>query len=312
MSAISYPSVPAGSTHATLNTGAKIPLVGLGTWQSAPGEVAKAVETSLRAGYRHLDCAFIYGNETEVGQGIRASGVPRSEIFVTTKLWGTFHRIPEEGLDLSLSRLGLDYVDLYLMHWPVAMRAGPDKIPLKADGTRDLDLERKFTDTWKDMAQLVKSGKAKAIGVSNVSKPLMEELLKNGGDIVPAANQIELHPYLPQHDLVTYLQSKGIVAQAYSPLGSTGSPLLKEPVVVEIAKAHNADPGQIVLSWGAQRGVTVLPKSVTPSRIEGNLKTVSLSDEEMKRLDELSQQDGKAQRFIKPNWGFDLQFDDWH
>lgn len=282
----------------------------VGTWQSAPGEVAKAVEHALKSGARHVDAAYAYDNETEVGQGIKASGVPRKDIFVTTKLWGTFHRKPEEGLDISLSRLGLDYVDLYLMHWPVAMRYGKDKIPLKEDGSRDLDLERKFTETWKDMEKLVESGKAKAIGVSNVSRPLMEEILAQGGR-VPAANQIELHPYLPQHELVSWLQSKGIVVQAYSPLGSTGAALLKEPVVVEIAKAHNVDPGQIVLSWGAQRGVTVLPKSVTPSRIESNLKLVPLNDDEMRKLNELSSQPGKHQRFIKPNWGFDLKFDDW-
>lgn len=272
--------------------------------------MTKAVSHAIQSGYRSIDGAYAYDNEEEVGAGIAASGVPRSEIFVTTKLWCTFHRHPEENLDISLKRLGLDYVDLYLMHWPIAMRYGPDKIPLREDGSRDLDSERKFTETWKDMQKLVASGKARAIGVSNVSKPLMEELLATGAP-TPAANQIELHPYLPQHELVNYLQEKGIVVQAYSPLGSTGSPLLKEPVVLDIAKKHNVDPGQVVLSWGTQRGVVVLPKSVTPTRIDSNLKTVRLSDQEMLALNGLSFQDGKHKRFVKPNWGFDLKFDDW-
>lgn len=309
----SFPSVPAGTTHLTLNTGAKIPVVGLGTWQAKPGEVAAAVETALKAGYRHLDGAWAYDNETEVGQGIKNSGVSRSEIFLTTKLWGTFHRNPLENLNDSLSRLGVDYVDLWLMHWPVAMPSGQGKIPVNEDGSRKIDYDRKFTETWKDMEKILNdgSGKVRAIGVSNVSIPRLEELLAEAS-VVPAANQIELHPYLPQHDLVRFCQSKGITPQAYSPLGSTDSPLLQEPVITRIAQAHGVQPAQIIISWGAQRGVTVLPKSVTPSRIEANAKLVQLSAEEMKEIDELSSQEGKKKRFIKPTWGgYDLKFDDW-
>ena len=183
-------------------------------------------------------------------------------------------------------------------------------MPKRPDGSRIVDEERSYIDTWIDMEKLLKTGKTKAIGVSNVSQALLEPLLEKA-TVVPAANQVELHPYLPQHELFKFCTSKGILMQAYSPLGSTNSPLLEEPVVVEIAKAHSVSPATVVLSWGAQRGGNVLPKSVTPERIVSNGKLVGLSKEEMKRLDELSQEEGKTKRFIKPDWGFDLKFDNW-
>ncbi|UZJ52072.1 hypothetical protein CBS101457_001392 [Exobasidium rhododendri] len=311
MSSKSYPSVPAGTKSLKLNTGASIPSLGLGTWQSKAGEVEKAVETALKEGYRHLDCAWIYGNEEEVGEGIRASGIPRDEIFITTKLWGTYHRRVEENLDISLKKLGLDYVDLYLVHWPVALEyRGEEKIPLREDGSRALDTDRKLSDTWADMEKIHSSGKARAIGVSNVSQIFLEELLKTA-KVTPAANQIELHPYLPQHELVTFCHDKGILCQAYSPLGSTNSPLLKDDVLTEMAKKKSIDVGQLIISWQAQRGVTVLPKSVTPSRIISNGKLVELSEEDMKTINELYQKDGHHQRFIKPKWGLDLKFELW-
>jgi glycerol 2-dehydrogenase (NADP+) len=273
----------------------------LGTWQSEKQQVAHAVETALKAGYRHLDCAWIYGNEEEVGEGIKASGVPREDIFITTKLWGTYHRRVEENLDISLKKLQLDYIDLYLVHWPVAFEIhGDEKIPLRKDGSRALDLDRTLNETWADMEKVQSSGKAKAIGVSNVSQSFMEELLKTA-KVTPAANQVELHPYLPQHDLVNYCHEKGILCQAYSPLGSTKSPLLKDDVLTKIAEAKGIDVGQLIISWQAQRGVAVLPKSITPSRIISNGKLVELTDEEKKTIDEPYKTEGKHQRFIKPN-----------
>ncbi|KAN0062250.1 hypothetical protein ACQY0O_005431 [Thecaphora frezii] len=303
-----YPSAAPGQKTFKLNTGAEIPVVGLGTWQSAPGEVAKAVESAIKSGYRHIDCAWMYGNEHEVGQGIKAAGVPREELFITTKIWGTYQRRPEEGLDDSLKKLGLDYVDLLLVHWPVPLIIrGDEKIPLNSDGTRAIDKEWNLEKTWELMEKLPKS-KVKAIGVSNCSISYLERLLSKA-KIIPAANQVELHPFLPQHKLVAYCQSKGILPQAYSPLGSSGGPVLQDPLVVEIAKKHNADPAQVVISWGVQRGVTVLPKSVTPSRIETNGKLLTLSEDEMLQLNELHQQPGKAVRLISPAWGVDLEFD---
>jgi len=301
MAKASYPSAPAGTKSIKLNTGAHCPIVGLGTWQSKPNQVSGAVEIALKNGYTHLDCAYIYGNEQEVGEGIRRSGLKREDLFVTTKLWGIFHRRVEEALDASLKSLGLDYVDLYLMHWPVPLeyRSADEKMPLREDGSRAIDTDRKLADTWADLEKVYNSGKAKAIGVSNVSESYMKELLKTA-QVVPAANQVELHPYLPQHELVEFCQSKGIAVQAYSPLGSTNSPLLQDPVLVEIAETRGVDVGQIAISWQAQRGVIVLPKSVTESRIISNAKLIDLSDEEMHKINELYLEEGKQQRFIKP------------
>lgn len=169
-------NMPPPSTF-TLNTGAKIPVVGLGTWQSQPGEVADAVEHALKSGYRHIDGALVYQNEAEVGEGIKRSGLPREEIFVTTKLWNTYHRRVEECLDKSLKDLGLEYVDLYLMHWPVPMSENGDHplFPKLKDGSRDLDREWSYKQTWKEIEKLIKTGKVKAIGVS-VSKSLHSNL----------------------------------------------------------------------------------------------------------------------------------------
>ncbi|CBQ67811.1 probable GCY1-galactose-induced protein of aldo/keto reductase family [Sporisorium reilianum SRZ2] len=301
-----YPSAAPGQKTFKLNTGAEIPVIGLGTWQSAPGEVAKAVESALKAGYRHIDAAWIYGNESEVGEGIKASGVARSEIFVTTKVWCTYHRQPEACLDESLQKLGLDYVDLLLVHWPVPLeKRGDEKIPVNEDGSRAIDREWSPEQTWELMEKLPATGKTKAIGVSNWSISYLEKLLANA-KIVPAANQVELHPFLPQHELVKYCLEKGIQPQAYSPLGSSGGPVLQDELVQSIAKSHSVDPAQVVISWAAQRGVVALPKSVTPSRIETNGKLIVLSDDEMLQLNELHKQEGKSIRLVKPNWGVDL------
>ena len=246
------------NTHFKLNTGASIPAVGLGTWQSAPGEVASAVEHALKSGYRHIDAAFVYGNENEVGQGLKAafdSGIKREEVFVTSKLWCTFHRDPQKCLDKTLENLGLEYLDLWLMHWPVPMnpKGNHPLFPKHEDGTRDLDTEWSYVQTWKGMEDVQKSGKVKAIGVSNFSVPFLETLLKDAS-VVPAANQIENHPYLPQQEIVDFCQSKDIQVQAYSPLGSTGSPLFQEEGVKEVAKKHNVGPGTVLISYqGKQR-----------------------------------------------------------
>lgn len=252
-----------------LNTGATIPALGLGTWQSPEGEARKAVAHAIKSGYRHIDCAYCYGNEAEVGQGIKdglqAAGIDRSELFVTTKLWCTYHTRVEENLDKSLESLGLDYVDLYLMHWPVAMNpnGNHEKFPKLPDGSRDLVLERKHVDTYKDMEKLLKGQKVKAIGVSNYSKKYLEELVSSV-DVVPAMNQIENHPLLPQQEIVDFCKEKGILITAYSPLGSTGSPLMQDDHVVKLAKEKGVTPGSILLSYhGKSRLAAVGPRSLT-------------------------------------------------
>nr|POE65882.1 d-galacturonate reductase [Quercus suber] len=300
-------------TYFTLNTGAKIPAVGLGTWQSGPGEVKAAVAHALKHGYRHIDAALVYQNETEVGEGLKeafASGIRREDVFVTTKLWNTYHRKAEACIDESLKRLGLDYVDLYLVHWPVPMNGnGNDPLfPKREDGSRDLDQEWSHVQTWREMEKLFKTGKTKAIGVSNYSIPYLEELLKEA-EVVPAANQIENHPYLPQQETSDFCREKGIIVQAYSPLGSTGSPLFSEDGIQEVAKKHNVGPGTVLISYQVSKGHVVLPKSVTPTRIEENLQTIKFDDEDLNALESIHKKKGVT-RFIYPAFGVNLGFPD--
>jgi len=303
------------NTHFKLNTGASIPSVGLGTWQSAPGEVAAAVEHALKSGYRHIDAAFIYQNENEVGEGLKkafASGIKREDVFVTSKLWCTFHQtgLPEKCLDQTLKNLGLDYIDLWLMHWPVPMNPNGNHpfFPKHEDGSRDLDTKWSYVDTWKGMEAVYKTGKVKAIGVSNFSVPYLEKLLSEA-TVVPAANQIENHPYLPQQEIVDFCKEKGILVQAYSPLGSTGSPLFKEDGVQEVAKKHNVGPGTVLISYQVARGITPLPKSVTATRIAENLKVVDLDSSDLEALNKIHQVKGVT-RFVYPEFGVNLGFPD--
>jgi len=300
-----------------LNNGKEIPTIGLGTWQSKPGEVEKAVEYALKeAGYRHIDAAWAYKNEKEVGEGLKQSGVPRSEVFITSKLWGTYHSRVEECLDETLSNLGTDYLDLYLIHWPVAMNPNGNhpQFPTRPDGKRDIDLSWKLSDTWKQMEAVLKKGKVKAIGVSNFSEAKLEEILPTA-EIVPAVNQLELHLYNPQHKLVAYLHDKGIVAQAYSPLGSTNSPILTDETAVEIAKKYSLQPSDILLGYLLAKGIVILPKSVTPARIATNSKGAleaqkKLSKGDLEKLDGVAP-GGKQRRFITPPWPIALGFENW-
>ena len=217
---------------------------------------------AIKVGYRHIDAAYVYGNEKEVGEGIadglKAAGISRSELFVTTKLWSTYHTRIEENLEKSLQLLGLDYVDLYLMHWPLAMNpnGNHEKFPKLPDGSRDLIRDRSHVDTYKNMEKLLSAGKVKAIGVCNYSRKYLEELLSSV-NVVPAVNQIENHPLLPQQEIVDLCNERGIMVTAYSPLGSTGSPLMKDEHVVKLAKEKNATPGCILLSYHSKSPLSV-------------------------------------------------------
>lgn len=288
----------------TLANKSKIPALGLGTWRSTDEEVYNAVIAALKAGYRHIDTAAGYGNEEPIGKAIKDSGINRSDIFITTKLWGTWHHDPETALKTSLSKLGTSYVDLYLMHWPVAMnpKGNHPSIPTKPDGSRDLLLDWSFVKTYKLMEPLVEKGLAKSIGVSNCSVKYLTELLSSDLKVFPVANQVELHPYLPQHDLLEFCKEKNIILEAYSPLGSSEAPLLKDDVIVELADKYSVSPATILISWAVWRGTVVLPKSVTPSRIESNFKVIELADEDGKTLDGLAEKRGGPKRFINPPW----------
>ncbi|KAF2154585.1 Aldo/keto reductase [Myriangium duriaei CBS 260.36] len=265
----------------TLNTGAKMPAVGLGTWQSKPNEVREAVKAALLAGYRHIDTALAYGNEHEVGLGIKDSGVPREQIWITTKLDNPWHKRVEEGITSSLKSLGTDYVDLYLMHWP----SSTDPNDLKKHHP-----DWNFVDTWRELQKLPASGRVRNIGVSNFGIKNLEILLNDSScKTVPAVNQIELHPNNPSPRLIKYCADKGIHCTAYSCLGSTNSPLASDKTLKQIAEEKGKTTAQVLLMWGLQRGTSVIPKSVTASRIEKNfeLDGWNLTPEEIKKLDNL-------------------------
>ncbi|CUM64562.1 uncharacterized protein PRCAT00002169001 [Priceomyces carsonii] len=273
-----------------LNDGNKIPVVGLGTWQaSEKGQAYLSVSCALKAGYRHIDTASGYENEAEVGMAIRDSKIPREEIFLTTKLWCQDHKRASKALDESLEKLGLDYVDLYLMHWPVPLNpSNESKFSILPNGKKDIPQDWTFLDTYKSMQKLVGTGKVKSIGVSNFSIKRLEELLSDDElTITPAVNQVEVHPLLPQDKLIEYCHEKGIIVEAYSPLGSHDSPLFKNKTIVEVAERNNVTTAQVLIAWGVHRGTVVLPKSVTPSRIKSNILQISLPEAEYKVLDKM-------------------------
>ncbi|OQV07212.1 hypothetical protein CLAIMM_11678 isoform 2 [Cladophialophora immunda] len=288
----------------TLSNGNSIPAIGLGTWLAPSGEVGDAVAIALQEGYRHIDCALIYKNEAEVGEGIRRSGIPREEIFITSKLWNTFHPNAVESLRRSLEALGTDYLDLYLVHWPVrlAPNQSNELLPVNSDGTRAVDRNWDLAKTWAQMEDLLASGKVKAIGLCNWSIPYLEEL-KKVWRIKPSVNQVELHPYLPQHELVTWCRKDGILVEAYSPLGGSGAPILSDPDVAAIAEKHSVPAANVLISYHVSQGVVPLVKSTSPSRLKSNLQLVNLDEDDLKKLNELSKQPGKHKRFNTPLWG---------
>jgi glycerol 2-dehydrogenase (NADP+) len=291
----------------SLNTGAKIPAVGFGTWKAAPGDAAIALKAAFDAGYRHFDCAPLYYNEAELGQVFKTAPIPRSEYFVTTKLWSSDHQRVQQALDKSLQDLYLDYVDLFLMHWPVTLSPntgaeyGIEDRKVHAQGWN-------FLDTWKEMERLLDTGKVRAIGVANFSTVNLERLLTTA-KVVPAVNQTEIQPLLPQDKLHRYCAAKGIHQTAFGPLGGSGSTLHEEPVIVDIARKRGVATGNVLLSWGIAKGWSVIPKSTNPNRIAANLKdNFAPTEEEMSQIDQLAKTKGK--RFNTPDWGTTIFHDD--
>lgn len=291
--------------------GQEIPATGLGTWQSKDEEVYNAVLAALKIGYKHIDTAACYGNEEPIGRAIRDAGVKREDIFITTKVWGTDHTRVEQALNTSLQKLGLDYVDLYLMHWPVPLNPNGNHplFPTLPDGNRDISQDWDFTKTYNLMQKLLDLGKTKSIGVSNFSITNLKKLLNAPTTTVkPVVNQVELHPYLPQHKLLQFAKENDIVLESYSPLGSTDSPLLSDEVVVKIAEKNKVSPATILISWALWRGAVVLPKSVSAHRIESNFNVIDLPDADGKELDDLHKLRG-IRRLVLPNWAPVVVFD---
>ncbi|MGK5738590.1 aldo/keto reductase [Micromonospora sp. URMC 103] len=255
----------------SLNDGNTIPQLGFGVFQVEPRDTAQAVGKALEVGYRHIDTAEMYGNEAEVGEAVRASGLDRGDIFVTSKLSNAAHR-PDDArraFDGTLAALGMDYIDLFLIHWP---------LPTLYDGD--------FVSTWKALEEFQRDGRARSIGVSNFQVPHLERLSAEA-DVVPAVNQIEVHPYFGNEEVREYGRKNNILTEAWSPIAQGN--VLGDPTVTDIAEQVGRTPAQVVLRWHVQRGDIIFPKSVTPARIEENFRIFDfeLDDAAMERITQL-------------------------
>jgi 2,5-diketo-D-gluconate reductase A len=259
----------------TLNNGVSMPQVGFGVFQVPEAETAAVVATALEAGYRSIDTAAAYGNESGVGAALKGSGIARDELFITTKLWNSDQGYDEtlRAFDASVARLGLDVLDLYLIHWPTPRRG-------------------RYLDSWRALEQLYQQGRVRAIGVSNFLPEHLRAVAGLGG-MIPAVNQIEVHPQLQQRDAQEVNAELGVVTEAWSPLAQAG--VLDDPAVTSIADTHDRTPAQVVLRWHVQQGRIVIPKSVTPDRIRQNLALFDfeLTAEEMSAIDAL-ERDGRT------------------
>lgn len=299
------------SVFAVLRTGRKMPLIGLGTWKSEPGKVKQAVVWALQSGYRHIDCASIYGNEAEIGAALQemlGTGKPlkREDVFITSKLWNTKHHPDdvEPSLLQSLKDLRLDYLDLYLIHWPYAFQRGDVPFPRAEDGTLLYD-HIDFKQTWAAMEKLVEKGLVRAIGLSNFNSRQIDDVM-SVATIPPTVLQVEAHPYLSQGQLLAHCQERGLVLTAYSPLGSADRAwkhpeepvLLQDPVIINLANKYHKSPAQVLLRWQTQRGVVAIPKSVTESRIKENIEVYdfTLQADEMDSITALN----RGWRYIVP------------
>ena len=275
-----------------------MPSVGLGTWLSEAGKVEEATKSAIDAGYRHIDCAWVYANEDEVGRGLKekfdAGVVSRKDVFITSKLWNNFHRpeLVRKGCEESLAKLQLTQLDLFLIHFPVAFK--PDVVEATSPSeVEDIPIE----DTWKEMEKLVAAGLVKNIGVSNFEIPALKKVLAVA-TLPVAVNQFESQPYYPRSELVSFCHSNGIVVTAHTSLGSPANvmsshhaskPLMQDEEVIRIAKELDTTPAKVLLRWGLQRPTVVIPKSVTPARIASNFDVFSftLSDAHMATLNSL-------------------------
>jgi len=312
----------------TMSNGITIPQFGLGTWKSKPGEVDAAVRAAIDCGYRHIDCALVYQNENEVGSAIKAKidegVVKREDLFVTSKIWNTFHTKAkvEECLRRTLASLQTDYVDLLLIHWPMGYDESNanELFPKDAEG-KWMYSNVDYLETWAGMELVYSLGLAKAIGISNFNSKQIERLLAHA-KVRPMMHQFEVHPYFNNEKLIRFCQGQGIPVTGYSPLGSPDRPwaqpgdpvLLEDPNVVKLAEKHKKTPAQILIRFELQRGIVVIPKSVTPSRIASNKEVFDfeLSDDDMKVIMGFDRPDGRSCHLIwmndHPLWPFKEEF----
>ncbi|KAI1199066.1 aldo/keto reductase [Nemania serpens] len=288
------PAVPAVVTTGPLDTGLEIPPIGLGTWLSNRSTVAHAVEYALKSGYKHIDAALIYKNEDEVGRGIRAANIPRHKLWVTSKLWNADHRYMEAqtAIRKTIQDLGVGYLDLYLIHWPVAFVPG--------ERTR-IDEDTTIIDTWQVMENIARSNLTRKIGISNFSRRDVETIMKIC-QICPYAHEFETHPYLQQQEFVDYHRDIGVKVIAYSPLGNTNptyedsnklDPILEDPFWAKLAEKKNVTIAQTILAWGHQRNTVIIPKSVHEKHIKQNLGALNISFTKSEMRD-IAKQDKKA------------------
>jgi 2,5-diketo-D-gluconate reductase A len=256
-----------------LHDGNTIPQLGLGVWQVPNEEAAKVVGTAISTGYRSIDTAAIYGNEIGVGKAIAASSISRNQLFITTKLWNDDHTNARSALNESLSRLGLNHVDLYLIHWPKPR-------------------QNAYVEAWKALVKLKEEGRAKSVGVSNFTVSHLKRIIDATG-VVPSVNQIELHPRFQQKELVAYHTEHRIITESWSPLGQ--GTLLENPTLKELARKYGRTPAQVVIRWHLDRGYGVIPKSVTPSRIRENFDVFdfSLAADDLAKIAAMDRKDGR-------------------
>ncbi|KAG7897645.1 hypothetical protein KL935_005075 [Ogataea polymorpha] len=289
-----------------LNNNLSIPNVALGTWKASPDDCYNAVMTALKCGYTHIDTARIYRNEVSVGRAVndflKQSDVKREDLFITTKISPYEFQDPENAILASLERLQLDYVDLYLMHHCLAEVTGEGITPRDENGFRKHIPPEVFSyvDAYRLLQKLVRKGYTKSIGICNINVPKIQRLLETKDLIPPAVVQCEIHPYLPQHDLVEFCKANNVVVEAYSPFGSTGAPLLDDPDIVQIAQKHGVTPACIAVSWAVQRGTVALPKSTTAERIKANIILTELDGDDMRVIDNIHKR--ITRRYLEPKW----------